>query len=385
MSRALIALAFLGALLAVLATGLDTYARTGEWRNSVFLLPRLSPGYQAAEAQRLIQEGDYQGAEIRVRRALALEPLNQSALRNLAFLLERRHEGVAAARVYRAAALLGWRDPHVNAALFRSAFDRRDFAQAAARLDALLRTERLAEFANPAGLELEQEPEARRALARRLASAPPWRERYLRQVNTLDDRQLYARHLLLRELAAQGSASSPATAGYVARALLRRGRPDEAHALWMTSTGSAQEGQSLVFDGSFELPAGYRQPPFGWELRESSGARAEVEAVGGGGSALHVVTESGSATPVASQWLLLRSGRYRIDVRVLRGATASIEPNLECLDRRRVRLNSTIEGAVTFSVPDHPGCRAQRLVLYVRAAGSGATAAIDEVAIRRIP
>jgi hypothetical protein len=271
----------------------------------------------------------------------------------------------------------------VNASLFRSSFDRGDFTGAAARIDALFRTNGVPEFTTKAVLELEASAQGREALTKRLILGPPWRERYLRQVGQLEEREMDNRIMLLRELAALGSPAQPLTASLVARVLLRRGKGAEAGAVWAWSAPAAAGRPTLLFDGGFELPAEYRLPPFGWELLDSYGARVDVEPAAAGRNSLHVVTATGAATPIASQWLLLRPGRYRIDLRLLQGGTATIEPTLECRGRKR-RMIMTPHGLAgfVFSVPPEPDCDQQRLRLHVQAAGAGATVDLDEVTIR---
>ena len=150
--------------------------------------------------------------------------------------------------------------------LFERAFRRGDFAEALTHADALLRTNYLdAEFTRamfPALAAFTREGAAFAALSEFLASDPPWRSWYLRNLagNLIDRSRLVALYAALSTSGHPPSADK--LAPYVQR-LVRDGDYAAARQVWRESLPAAQRSEDgLLYNGDFSVPLGGL--PFNW-------------------------------------------------------------------------------------------------------------------------
>lgn len=144
--------------------------------------------------------------------------------------------------------------------------------------------------------------------------------------------------------------------------LVQRGDYSRAYSVWARLAGVRQPKARGLFNPGFGQSSA--PPPFNWRFASSAGGVAEP-----GGNGLRVLYFGREDAVLASQLLLLSSGRYRLEMSVA-GQTGENEIAwmLTCLPSKRQILKlpmnqgkgPTLSGE--FSVPGE-GCAAQRLEL----------------------
>ena len=313
-------------------------------------------------------------------RSLRANPLDDQALFFLGFVAARNNDNARADALAKLVGARSWRTFPTQLWLFERAFRRGDFAEALPHADALLRTNYLdAEFTGamfPALAAFTREGAAFAALSEFLASDPPWRSWYLRNLagNLVDRSRVIALYAALS--ASKHPPSAEELAPYVQR-LVRDGEYAAARQVWRASLPAAQRNEdALLYNGDFSRPLGGL--PFNWTVVALPGADASIVA-DDDGHALRVQF-SGARVPGwnVSELLLLPPGRYRLsgrvkaqDLRAIRG----LWWRLACTDKPQESLTQTeliaadrpwTGFAADFSVPAQ-GCAAQWLRLEIPA------------------
>ncbi|MDT9599700.1 tetratricopeptide repeat protein [Sphingosinicella rhizophila] len=110
---------------------------------------------------------------------------------------------------------------------------------------------------------------------------------------------------------ASGSARAAPWQGLLIQKLIDKGDVRRAHRLWQSFIGAREtQDAKSVYDGSFKgLPGA---APFNWKLTQGTAGVAEPARSGG----LEVAFYGRLPTELASQMLMLRPGRYRLQFRV---------------------------------------------------------------------
>ncbi|HEY7005379.1 MAG TPA: hypothetical protein VH392_02755 [Sphingomicrobium sp.] len=146
------------------------------------------------------------------------------------------------------------------------------------------------------------------------------------------------------------------------QSLVTSGDYARARAIW-SSIGGGQGGNGL-FDADFSKPE--PPPPFNWTLASSTVGLAERQP----GKRLHVIFYGNEDGLLAGQLLLLRSGRYRLQMQ-LAGSTVhpeSLRWSIRCDKSQEPLASAEIDAAasqgLTFQIPEN--CPAQRLELSGR-------------------
>lgn len=151
--------------------------------------------------------------------------------------------------------------------------------------------------------------------------------------------------------------------------LVKKGEYDRARSVWAGLSGLSRDQDRGLFNPAFgqsDAP-----PPFNWALASGAGGVAEPANPG-----LRVLYFGREDMVLASQLLLLPSGRHRLEMQVAgsSGEASRIAWTVKCLPSGRQLLQLPVrpQGAAAsisgeFQVPSD-GCRAQRLEL--RAVGS---------------
>lgn len=315
-------------------------------------------------------------------RSLRANPLDDRALFFLGFVAARNNDNARADALAKLAGARSWRTFPTQLWLFERAFRRGDFAEALPHADAMLRTNYLdAEFTRaifPTLAAFTREPAAFAALREFLATGPPWRSWYLRNLagGLIDRSRVDALYRALS--ASEYPPTAEELAPYVQRLVQDRDYATARQA-WRDSLPAAQRSEdALLYNGDFNVPLGGL--PFNWTVVAVPGADVSIVADDDGkGHALRVQF-SGARVPGwnVSELLLLPPGRYRLSGRVkaqdLR-ATRGLWWRLACADEPQDSLAQTqlvaadlpwTGFAADFTVSAQ-GCAAQWLRLEIPA------------------
>lgn len=381
MKKVLIALVLaVLALLAwrVLSLGMaDHYARSDPERALAWRSDHPEARLQAA--LRHVAAKDWPAAKIDAERALKARPIDGRPLRVLAQVAEQSGDPARALTLYRQAAKLAPRDLPTRLWLLQHALQRRDAAEAASQLDALLRLqpELLKDLQAQIDL-LAVTPPARAALLKTLAASPPWRGAYLAGLA----KAAYPVDAIAPFFAAlPHNADTPISEvdPWIAR-LRSEGRALQAYVTWVNRLPENQR-QALgnVFDGGFEIAQEEQPGAFAWNTPSVAGATAYWSANRGTvGENSYVVEFEGRRTPFAhlSQALVLPPGDWQLSWRakgVRLDSPRGLVWHLQCDPTGAPLAESPPmlghfewrEHALAFSVP--PGCEGQQLILRIPA------------------
>jgi len=238
-----------------------------------------------------------------------VEPAS-SELLGRAYLLAGRAD--AADRAFRVAGQLGWRRPLTQAYWIKRALAGGNFADAARRLDAVLR-QSPEDTGNPATMRpFEDSPEGRRVLLGKLAGRPPWLLDYARTAAALDIPELRNRAAILTRLPTLGvSLGCEAIGGAVSR-LVENGEAIMADALWRGHCPA--EAGGFAGDGTFaRTDLSRRASLLSWFAPADSDVGASLVDDGVPGQPrLRIVTTSPFVREVVNRMIVLPPGRYRL-------------------------------------------------------------------------
>jgi hypothetical protein len=313
--------------------------------------------------------------------ALAVNPLEERAIRILAFAADLAGDDARALELMKAADARSRRDVAVEAWLFDRAVETGDAAAALDHGDALLRTgfrgtkaiyEPLIRFA--------ADPKRRPAIAERLAQDPPWRGSFLNMLGGEGQDPAVA-VALLDELAKGPNPPRDSELKPLLTTLVQRKDFDLAYLIWIHFLPNDRR-QSLpyVYNGDFELPPS--QLPFDWMLGAVPGAQTEIvrSADVDRGHVLHVqFANKRVAYKHASKLIILTPGRYRLSGMVKAEeleAERGLLWRIGCAGNGKapkISETAAFKGTfawqrfqVEFEVPEDD-CRAQTLILAIDA------------------
>lgn len=273
------------------------------------------PRALARLAEHRLLAGDITGAEALARRAIAADPLESGGFHVLALAAEAKGDEAAADRLMTIAGRRDKRDVAVQTSLFARRLVRGRLDEAAAAADGLMRawprTQR--EPMTGALALVAAQPGGARAVAKVLATDPPWRSRFLTDLarRAPDAAALFDIYSALRT--GPKPPTEYETQVYVER-LVREGRNEEAFLAWaQLLPAAALTGLGDLYDGGFEGAPG--PPPFNWQFLKPKGVVVEIVrgAAGREGGVLHVAFSGGRASPLlVRQLLVLPPGRHVI-------------------------------------------------------------------------
>ncbi len=316
------------------------------------------------------------------QRALRGDPLEDDALRAMAFAAEMGGDENQARSLMELASSRSSRDLTVQAWLFDNRLRAADYLDALKRVDIMLRVwPDISDYFLPVFAGLAVDPEGRDPLVARLKQRPPWRNWLLSHLpkESEDPKALYPFYADLGTH--QSSLTADEVRPYLQRLVEERDYSD-AYAMqveFLPRDRMAMLG--LLNDGGFEYPVSGL--PFDWTIGNVRGARSEIVADDASNHVLHVEFYN-TEVPYrhVSQLLLLRPGEYRLSGKV-KSANLQNERGMQwtitCMEGKHQQLAATdrIKGSIpwttfdtTFEVPDSEDCRAQeiRLVLAARIA-----------------
>ena len=193
------------------------------------LLPaRLAPGAAIKTAREAFVSADPMPARARAAAAVAASPMDAGASALLGAVALKAGDPVAAHEAFAVSARLGWRNPAAQLYWLGVGLEAQDYALAAERLDALLRSGAI----DAAILQLEVWPGGRSALAAHLLAASGWREAFVASTGALSGTQLARRIAVLQRARAGGMPVDCKAVAATVRALFDRGAREAASDLW---------------------------------------------------------------------------------------------------------------------------------------------------------
>lgn len=333
---------------------------------SVAALERLSPGELA-------------DAEQAARAAFAHDPLDATAILDLSHVAQVRGQDEAAQRLKLVAGDMTPRATRIQAEALSILLARRDFDAALSRLDGLIRA-KPSDAANFFALaaEISADPEGVAAVARMLATNPPWRRQFFDAL--IAKGQAETAFGVMGAMRSTDAAVDVAETRALIDAELRAGDIDRAYTIWLAGLGEDElKDVRLVYDGGFTHPP--RSLRFDWTVAPSEGLAVRLfpRNTASMDQTLQIdLLDFQGGFANLSQILRLRPGRYQLsgEVRFENFASPTgLVFRLLCLDRGKGKsLDETaplpqstqwIGFEKTFRVPD-AGCTSQLLRLESR-------------------
>jgi hypothetical protein len=295
---------------------------------TVAALERLTPGEFAEEKQ---AAGD----------TFARDPLNAASVITLSHVAKAEGNAEAAERLKLTAGDMMPRATSVQAEALAIFLNRRDFEKVMWRLDGLIRA-RPGEAANFFGLaaEISGDPDGSWAVARMIATTPPWRAQFFAYL--LSKGQPEAATRIMDDLRSLNAPVQDHEIAGVVNHYLWLGDTDRAYAAWLSSLSKEElKDVKRIYDGGFRHPV--RGLRFDWTVRPAEGLtyrlfprntasmdqtlQLDFQDFAGGFSNL-------------SQILRLRPGRYRLSGEARFDGFASptgLIIRLYCLDGKNPR------------------------------------------------
>ncbi len=308
------------------------------------------------------------------RRSIAASPFNAGGLTVLGQLADFDQDPGLAGPLMRAAARLSIRESYAVYWLLQRSLDAGDYANVIERADSLLRTRsRSVPLVVPVLAKLVEQNQATPAVAKLLASNPPWRASFFAALpqNITD-----ARTPLHLFLGLHGTAAPPSESELSSYLdfLMTKNLYELAYYSWLEFLPREKLMRiSPMNNGGFETrPSGV---PFDWTLPYGSGFMAEIRSAPetDGGHALSIAFTHGRAEFAGvSQTTLLGPGSYTISGRykgILVGRRGLVW-RVNCLGKGTIGQSIPLSGdfpewnEFTFTVTIPPeGCRAQQIRL----------------------
>ena len=230
--------------------------------------PKGSPDLTVAALKRL-SPGELADERTSAARAFARDPLDAAAVIDLSRIAEAEGNVDASERLTLSAGDMTPRATNIQGEAMAIFLKRRDFDRVMSRLDGLVRArpEKAAEFYALAS-EISGDPEGEMALARMIASNPPWRSQFFTYL--LSKGQPEVASQILGTLRDTASSVEDTEIGGIINYYLQIGDVDRAYAAWLSSLGDDElRDVKGVYDGGFSHPV--RSLHFDWTVRPSQG------------------------------------------------------------------------------------------------------------------
>lgn len=318
-------LATLGAVgfgLLAFFSGIDRYSE--HQPSAVRLVPQMFRA-DAARVSSVMQlaAGNAEGAAGLAREAIDSDPLDARGPGILAAALAMQGEPSAAYTAFAAADSLGMREPLAEAYFFDRALQSGDFAEAARRLDILLRAHPEMTSIDYFFSSLEADNRGRLELVRWLSHDPLWASTYL-SAHGKSDNVLLARARFLAE--AGGKVELGCTRiEPMMRELTKRNYRSDAQRL-IAAQCPQRALSPLLADPGFEAIG--EDKPFGWRRHRSGDVR--VSAVGINDRAVEIDNRAAVTRLVLSQPVAVEAGEFRIFASVSGPGAERVVASLDC-------------------------------------------------------
>lgn len=299
-----------------------------EAQTSVAALQRLSAGERADWAQA-------------ARKAFAQDPLNAAAVLDLSRAAEADGRDEEAQRLKLIAGDMTPRATRIQAEAMSILLTRRDFDAALSRLDGLIRARpnEAANFFALAG-EIAGDPDGVAAVARMLATNPPWRRQFLGALMARGKAEVaFGVMGAMRAIDAQVDVTETRA---LIDAYLKAGDVDRAYAIWLASLDEDElKDVRRVYDGGFRhQPKSLR---FDWTVTPADGLTVRLfpRNTASMDQTLQIdLLDFAGGFANVSQILRLRPGRYQLsgEVRFENFVSPTgLVFRLSCLDSRETR------------------------------------------------
>jgi O-antigen ligase/polysaccharide polymerase Wzy-like membrane protein len=253
--------------------------RAGRGAAAVKVDPANGSGLAFAAEQQLVGH-HLAGARALAASAIRQSPLTVRAVRVLALAEDLEHrQGMAAWRI---ASAMGWRDPPTQFWAMQQALANHEYATAAIRADALLRTSRDVGAARIGTIRtVAAYAPFRTELIRRLLLEPRWAAAYFIVPEAASDRELEGAYLTLTDLARAGAQITAQDARSTIQALINRRAYASAVSLdrLVSRRGSNSAAARLNFDQSADRYV-FDVTPFDWNIVNGVGTVTSVEQSG---------------------------------------------------------------------------------------------------------
>ena len=316
----------------------------------------------ATAAQQHLAVEDHRGALPFARRALVADPIDPAGPAMLGISLLGAGDPAGARRAFVVARQMGWRVRATQRYWMSSSLAAGDFAAAVLSFDALARQD--PNMASAPGLVsgLEHDPAGRRAIAERLRLSPSWRRAYFSRSDPLDSDRLRWRAEVAEDLAREtGTVSCDEVAPLMLQLVYAGHSPNAAR---LRQMACPVLGQGLVSDGDFRRAGAENPGPFDWQLGSGDAdvtASPVLASAGKGG--LEITNSAPGRRTVASQYLIIAAGSYRLTWRAISAdgsASDRLMPFASCLggpaalhDIRPAAQSGTWQAAIDIA----PDCR----------------------------
>lgn len=322
------------------------------------------------------------------RNLLLREPLSARAYSRLGQISILNGDKDQADLLMQAAARRSLRDGPSQVWIFARALERGDHKAAAQAFDILMRRRPdLFDTLAPAAMAaLDQSPDARAAMAERLALEPAWRRRLLAAYVQKAATAQHAYDVLQQLRRTPAPPSDAEMRSYIDRLLGERAYV-AAYVAWAQHHSLQDAADDGVSDGGFEAEPAL--PPFGWTFKVADGAATQRgPAADGRGWVLQASAAGGlSRRTLAEQMMVLSPGVYQLSGRAW---TRAGDPesrfvwSIRCVggaERASMTEGRSSPGrwrtfAVDLEIPA-TGCDAQMLALQARPGASLAPVEVD--------
>lgn len=374
LASALAAAAAVGYALVALASGIDRMGADDAVLAGMLPAPLAAQSLrnQATNAQSI---GDADKALALAQMAVRRTPIEPSSTAVLGAALLGHRDAVGAERAFRVAAQMGWRVPLTQLYWMQASLAYGDYANAAIRLDALLRQDptllRNRDIMDP----LEGNDEGRAALADQLVEKPEWLDPYVSDVANTPDDVLELRRAVLHGLAERHVAlGCEAISPFVEREL-DLGNVRGADDVWRGHCPSARD--AILFDGDFaRAQVAQTRASLAWTFVGNAGISVLLEPGARPGTRALAVDGTVQRPMVfVRQLLLLQPGPYRVSWRASaeNGATSSrIVVALNCGQKIDWQAGTPDADGRRSAVLAHDGACEAPWLLFALAPGNGA-------------
>jgi hypothetical protein len=335
-------------------------------------------------------------AEIRARvtRAIANSPMNARAFRMLA---EVTDEPAQVRLLMQEAVKRSRRESPAMFWLMDDSFARKDFADAVAKADAILRTRpKLAPYVMKYLGQISETPEGRQLLVSLLAARPSWRATFFNALPKHVEDENTPLELMVALKDAGSTPSAQELAPYLS-ALVSKHRIELAYNAWLQIVPHERLASlSFLNNEHFaEDPSGL---PFDWTIKRGLNTMVDFASFRDrdGERALRFNFGVGRARfPEVSQILLLAAGAYRLEgtYQGLLATKRGLRWEFRCMDGKTPLAETDMlygspqswqNFALEIEVPDREDCRAQRLRLYHHARSPSEELISGEILFRGI-
>ena len=347
-----------------LVSGFD---RVSETRHTFtrFVPEGMQVGAAKRLAARALSAGEYPEAGRHALTAIAHDPLDPRGLSFLGAAASLQGDESRADTVLAVAERVSRRDPMAQIHFFARELDRGEYAAAAERLDAVLRSTRGNTVTQEMLAMLERSPQGRRALAERLPNSPHWARVYLADAGAASN-QLRSRARILGQrddgIAALGCDATLPMIGELARRNFRA----EAELVAANHCPAAQPS-GLVADPEFEnFGTESASAAIGWRRYRSGDLR--VTRLAGDEARIEVENRSSVTRLVIAQPVVLAAGAYVAQAKVDGPGGQRLIAALNCTTPTRprpVRERLDRDGQRL----DAPGCDEAVFSLWLRPGG----------------